>query len=116
MTHWYRNIVNLLESIDIHEVYHGTTMSLWAKEGDGNLFLTSNKDDAKSYADEASSREYYNHDYDEENTHDAPEELAPILVVFNLKQLESLGLEFEPDWGGSTRLCAILARKYGHRW
>lgn len=91
-----RNWIALTESLQKPiAVFHGTTARLWRSSGkkvNFNLYVTADRNDAISYAEEAvhSKRD------------------KPILVEFQMADLDRLietgTIEFDPDWGWVTGL------------
>lgn len=75
-------------------MYHGTTRRRWNSKGNGvtTLYLTSNRKDAVSYADESASNEAYDH-----------KKVEGVVVEFQPEVLQKLVadrlVELDPDWG-----------------
>jgi len=86
--------MNLLEQTQ-RLVYHGTSDLQWNKKENNTLFLTIDRDEAASYADERVVADYGILDLDATDT---PPSKA-IIVIFNLHDLIERKLNFAPDWG-----------------
>lgn len=89
--------MNLFENALPETLYHGTSNLRWAANQTNTLFLTSDREEAENYADDAVGSDVYDAYGDDFEGKEPPSHM--VIIEFRIQDLLQFENRFEPDWG-----------------